>query len=146
MTENTSKGIIGSCIGVMSYLYGCISEIIIILVIFMIFDYITGVVVALKERKFCKSVGAWGVVKKVMYIILIVIGFLADFSAAYLIQKIGIKFSTNGALGLCVVLYLIGNEGLSLTKNLIALGLPAPPFLTKSFGLMKSTAENISKE
>lgn len=144
MAENIeAKGILGAIIGVMSFMYGCINEIIVILALFMVMDYITGVVLALMEGKFCRSLGTKGAVKKLGYIILVVVGFLADFTITLLVQKTGIKFNTNGSLGLLVVLYLIGNEGLSITKNLIGMGLPAPPFLVKSFGLMQDTANKL---
>ena len=146
MRDEGSKGIIAACTGVLCYLYNCINEVLVVLAILMILDFLTGVVLAIKEHKWDKAVGVWGFIKKTMYIVTIMLGFLSDYTITSLAGQAGINFSTKGYLGIAVVLYLIGNEGLSLTKNLIALGCPAPPFLAKSFGLLKNTAESIDKK
>jgi phage-related holin len=55
--QSTEKGIIGALIAVFSFLYSCVSEMIIVLALLMIFDYITGVLVAKVEDKFDSKKG-----------------------------------------------------------------------------------------
>lgn len=127
------KGIFGALIAVFSFLYGCVTEIIIVLAILMIFDYITGVLVAKKLNKYNANKGFWGAIKKLSYIMVIVTGYLTDITINAFATMIGISFNTFGALGFSVVFYLIGNEGLSLYENWTKLGLPVPKFLSNLF-------------
>ena len=135
------KTLIGSIFGVMAFLYGCITEIVIVLVLLMIFDYITGVTVALKERKYDPMQGCWGALKKLFCIMMVTVGFLLDYIAQLVAEHANIGFSTGGVLGLVVVLYLIGNEGLSLARNWTLLGLPCPPILKKVFRQVQDIGE-----
>jgi toxin secretion/phage lysis holin len=142
LEDANKKTLIGTIFGVMSFLYGCITEIVIVLAILMVFDYITGVTVALKERKFDPNVGVWGACRKLFYIMIVAVGFLADYVVQIVAEEASIGFSTGGVLGLAVVFYLIGNEGLSLARNWTRLGLPCPPILKKVFGQMQDAGKN----
>jgi phage-related holin len=55
--NHLGKGIFGALIAVFSFLYNCISEMVIVLAILMIFDYITGVLVAKRDNKFNSKKG-----------------------------------------------------------------------------------------
>lgn len=140
-----AKGIIGAAVGVFGFLYGCITEILVVLGILMLFDYITGVTVALKEGNFNPAQGVWGAIRKLFYIMIVATGFLADFTISDIATKVDLEINTHGLLGIVVTLYLIGNEGLSLTRNWVILGLPAPPFLRKLFGYIKDQSGKIIK-
>jgi toxin secretion/phage lysis holin len=115
--EHLGKGVFGALMAVFSFLYGCISEMIIVLAILMIFDYITGVLVAKKNNTFSSNIGFWGVVRKLSYLMIIITGYLSDITINAFTAIIGIDFNTFGALGFAVVFYLIGNEGVSLFTN-----------------------------
>lgn len=137
MNNVAEKSIIACVTLVLTYIYNCVNEVLVVLVILLLFDYLTGIFVSLKNGTFCARIGFWGAVKKSMYGIVITMGFLTDFTITYISKTMQIKFSTYGSIGIVVVLYLIGNEGLSIIKNLITLGLPVPPILSKMFGIMK---------
>jgi toxin secretion/phage lysis holin len=144
---NLQKAIIGAITYVFSYLSGCINEMIIILAIFMCFDYITGVAVSKKKNTFDRNIGAWGAIKKFFYLIILVSGYLLDITVNTFAHKVGVDFNTFGSLGFAVTFYLIGNEGMSLYTNLINLGLPAPKFLLNVFQNIKAlAASSVPKE
>ena len=145
MENMQTKGLLGCIAGVAMFLYNSISEIIIVLVLLMIFDYITGVLYSLKINTFDKKTGAWGAVQKLMYSIIVSLGFLIDLTLINVLKTANIDINLKGSFGIVVVLYLIGNEGLSITKNLINLGLPVPPIIAKAFGIIQN-AKELQKE
>jgi len=145
MSNTTTKGIIGAVMGVIAYLANCIDAVLVVLAIFLVLDYIAGVTLALLQGQFDRKKGVQGAVKKLFYIVLVLIGFLLDFVISTVSQNAGLAFSTGGVLGLAVTLYLIGNEGLSILESLVGIGLPVPPFLQKAFGYMKDSSGKIVK-
>lgn len=144
--EFMTKGIFGALIAVFSFINGCVSEIIIVLAILMIFDYITGILIAKKNNKFSQQKGVWGAIKKLSYLMIVITGYLADITINHFASIIGLNFITHGALGFAVIFYLIGNEGLSLYENWIKLGLPAPLFLSNLFTNFKIMSNNLVKK
>lgn len=99
-----------------------------VLVALMVADYITGVLVAAVWHKSSKSssgtlnsvAGFKGILKKGMILVLVWLGVLLDHATG-----------TN-YIRTAVVLFFIGNEGISLLENLGLMGVPYPAFLKKS--------------
>jgi len=146
MNENiATKGFIGAIVGVGAYLANRIDAVLVVLAIFLILDYIAGVTLALLLGQFDKKKGVQGAIKKLFYIVLVLIGFLLDFVISTVAQDAGLAFTTGGVLGLAVTLYLIGNEGLSIMESLVGIGLPVPPFLQKAFGYVKDSSGKLVK-
>jgi len=99
-----------------------------VLVALMVADYITGVLVAAVWQRSNKSAtgaldskaGFKGLLKKGVILLLVWIGVLLD--------------TATGAnyIRTAVVLFFIGNEGISLLENLGLMGVPYPAFLRKA--------------
>lgn len=99
-----------------------------LLVALMVADYITGVLVAAVWHRSTKSqsgaldskAGFKGLLKKGVILLLVWIGVLLD--------------AATGAnyIRTAVVLFFIGNEGISLLENLGLMGVPYPAFLRKA--------------
>jgi toxin secretion/phage lysis holin len=145
MNNTATKGLIGAIVGVGAYLANRIDAVLVVLAIFLILDYIAGVTLALMQGQFDKKKGVQGAVKKLFYIVLVLLGFLLDFVVSTVSQDAGLAFSTGGFLGVAVTLYLIGNEGLSILESLVGIGLPVPPFLQKAFGYVKDQTGKMVK-
>ena len=141
-----AKGLFAVLASVGGYLLNCLSEIIIILAVLMVIDFILGVSEALLDGGWKKGKGIRGVVKKIGYIVCVASGFLLDYVILWLAEKAGVNFSTGGFFGIAVTCYLIGTEGLSIFGHLVALGVPVPPFLKKGFGKLMDTSETLSGE
>lgn len=96
-----------------------------VLVALMVADYITGVLVAALWQRSNKSetgaldskAGFKGICKKGMILLLVWLGVLLD-------QAMGAAY-----IRTAVVLFFIGNEGLSLLENLGLMGVPFPATL-----------------
>lgn len=124
------------------YLYSCINEAVIILIILMIFDYMTGItkLFFLKEPFSCEK-GLIGVIRKMLYGILVMTGFLTDYIISTTSVDLGLDIKTNGFIGFIVVFYLIGNEGLSVLNNLVDCGVPMPKQLINIYKKIKSSSK-----
>lgn len=110
---NTLAIIIGGVIGV---LFGECTGPIIALLCFVAIDYVTGVVHAAITRTVSSKTGFKGLLKKLLILLIVVIGHLTDL---YLIG--------NGTMirDACCLFY-ISNEGISILENVIAMGVPVP--------------------
>lgn len=99
-----------------------------VLIALMVADYITGVLVAAVWHKSSKSssgtlnsvAGFKGILKKCAILALVWIGVLLD-------NATGANY-----IRTAVVLFFIGNEGISLLENLGLMGVPYPTFLKKA--------------
>jgi toxin secretion/phage lysis holin len=133
------KTFIAALVGVFAYIYHCLNELFIILTLLILIDYITGIVkIFVNDDLFFDSKKAIkGAVKKLMYFILILMGFLADFIMNLTTDKLSVDIETNGTIGIIVALYLIANEAFSTLQNLIEIGLPVPKILLNFYGKLK---------
>ncbi len=93
------------------------------LVAFVVLDYITGLMVAILEKKLSSSIGFKGIFKKVLIFIFVGIGHIIDF---YILQN-------GSAVRTAVIFFYLSNEGLSIVENAAKIGLPVPESLKKVF-------------
>lgn len=105
--------------GVLSYLLGGFDKILGVLIAFSIFDYITGVMSAIYHKQLSSYKGYQGIAKKLGIFILVAIATLLE---------TGVGIPTIREI---VIMFFIANEGISITENLIEIGLPLPPSLKR---------------
>jgi toxin secretion/phage lysis holin len=99
------------------------------LVVFVVIDYITGIMLAICDKKISSKIGFKGIFKKVLIFILVGMANLVD---CEIIQ--------NGeTIRDMVIFFYLSNEGISIIENSVKIGLPVPEKL-------KSILEQISKE
>lgn len=108
------KLIFGGIITAISGFLGGMDGIMYALLAFITIDYITGVAVAVKQKKLSSEVGFWGLVRKVCIIALVGVAHFVD----VYVMHTGDIFRT------AIALYYIGNEGVSLLENMGNLGVP----------------------
>lgn len=123
------KIIFGGIVTAVSGFLGGMDGIMYALLAFISIDYITGVAVAVKQRKLSSEVGFWGLVRKVCIIALVGVAHFVD----VYVMRTGDIFRT------AISLYYIGNEGISLLENMGNLGVPLSPKL-------KNVLEQIKKD
>lgn len=102
--------------GWLGYFLGGCDGLVVALVIFVVADYLTGVMCAISERKLSSEVGFKGICRKVIIFILVGIANVLD------VQVIG----SGSVLRTAVIFFYISNEGVSLMENAGRLGLPIP--------------------
>ena len=104
---------IGGWIG---YFVGGVDGLMTALLIFMVLDYITGLMCAVIDKKLSSAVGFKGICKKVLILMLVGVANVVD------IHIVG----TGSALRSAVICFYLSNEGLSLLENAAYIGLPIP--------------------
>lgn len=115
--------------GFLGYTLGGCDGFLYTLVAFITLDYITGVMLAIVERKLCSEVGFKGIFRKVLILVMVSIGHIID-------SKI---IGTGSAIRTAVIFFYASNEGISILENATKLGLPIPDKL-------KKVLEQLSKE
>ena len=104
---------IGGWIG---YFVGGVDGLMTALLIFMVLDYITGLMCAIADKKLSSAVGFRGICKKVLILMLVGVAHVVD------LHVVG----TGDALRSAVVCFYLSNEGVSMLENAAHLGLPVP--------------------
>ncbi len=102
--------------GWLGYFLGGCDGLLIALLLFVITDYITGVMCAIADKKLSSAVGFKGICRKVLIFLLVGTANILD------MQVIG----TGSVLRTAVIFFYISNEGVSLLENAGHLGLPIP--------------------
>ncbi|TPG90712.1 holin [Brevibacillus laterosporus] len=117
----------GAVIAIITYLVGGIDKLFTAFCIFMLVDYITGVLAAWYNRSLSSQEGFRGIAKKVGMFAFIIIANQLDL----------ISGSSQGFLRDTIILFMIGNEGISILENCHRLGLPVPDFLLRALQNVK---------
>lgn len=124
--------IAGAVGAVLGFMYGEVTGLFWALIAFMALDYITGVVVAVIEKRLSSEVGFRGLAKKFLILVFVAVGHIAD---TYILG------GTPAAMS-AVMLFYIANEGISIIENAAALGLPVPKKLKDIMVQLKKESES----
>jgi toxin secretion/phage lysis holin len=92
--------------GICAFLLGGFDTLIVALLIVMLADWVTGVLKAFKKRKFSPTIGLWGIVNKLVVLIIIV-------AMNFVQQGLAIPLPLRET----VVVMILINEGLSVLRN-----------------------------
>lgn len=123
--------IAGAVGAVLGFMYGEVNGLFRALIAFMILDYVSGVLVAIAEKKLSSAVGFKGIAKKLMILVFVSLGHIADM---YVLGGTPVAMSA-------VMLFYIANEGLSIIENAGNLGLPVPKKLKDIMVQLKKESE-----
>ena len=122
--------------GWLGYFLGGCDGLLYALVLFVVVDYITGVMCAASDHKLSSEVGFKGICRKVLIFLLVGIGHVLD------AQIIG----TGSVLRTAVIFFYLSNEGVSLLENAGHLGLPIPEKLKVVLEQLHDRAEKDNNE
>ena len=122
--------------GWLGWFLGGVDGLMIALLVFMVLDYITGVLVAIADHKLSSAVGFTGLAKKMITVMLVGVANIVD------TQVIG----TGSALRGAVICFYLSNEGLSLLENAAYLGLPIPDKLREILAQLHERSKKEGKE
>lgn len=146
--KNTVLAVIATVGSAIANTLGGWDSAIALLVALMAFDYLTGFLVAAVWHRSAKSSSGSldskasfkGLVRKGMILLLVWLGVLLD-------DALGVAY-----IRTAVVLFFIGNEGLSLLENLGLMGVPYPDFMKRALEALRdqgnegSNNENAGEE
>lgn len=116
--------------GIAAYLWGPWDTLIIVLVVCVALDYVTGITKAAILKQLDSAVGFRGLFKKLFIFALVALATMLD----------RIVPDANGAVRAAVMIFYIANEGLSILENAGEMGLPLPSALKKALAALKKQA------
>ena len=122
--------------GYLGYFVGGVDGLMTALLIFMVLDYITGLMCAIADKKLSSAVGFKGICKKVLILILVGVAHIVD------LHVVG----TGDALRSAVVCFYLSNESVSMLENAAHLGLPIPEKLKSVLAQLHGRIDDIDEE
>ena len=102
--------------GWLGYFLGGVDGLLIALLVFVVLDYVTGVMCAIIDKKLSSEVGFKGLFRKVLIFALVGVAHIMDTNVV----------GTGSALRSAVICFYLSNEGVSMLENAAHLGLPIP--------------------
>ncbi len=118
--------------GWLGYFVGGCDGLLYALLVFVVLDYITGIMCAVADKKLSSAVGFRGICRKVLIFVLAGVGHILDVQI----------FGETGVLRTAIIFFYLSNEGLSLVENAAYLGLPVPEKLRKVLEQLHKRAED----
>ena len=118
--------------GYLGYILGGVDEFLYALIIFVVADYITGIMCAVVDKTLSSNIGFRGIFKKLLIFILVAIGHSID------VNLIG----EGSVLRTAVIFFYCSNEGISMLENASRLGLPIPVKLKAVLAQLHEKGEN----
>lgn len=122
--------VIGAILG---FYFGKLDGLLIVLCVFSVLDYITGVIAAIIKKELSSETGFKGLLKKMLIFAFVGMANLLD---VYIV-------GSGQVLRTAVIFFYLSNEGLSIVENAVEIGLPVPAALT---GFLKKVNENAEKK
>ena len=117
--------------GWLGYFLGGCDGLLIALAVFVVADYITGVMCAVSDKKLSSEVGFEGICRKIIIFLLVGIAHILDVT----------MIATGSVLRTAVTFFYLSNEGVSLLENAAHLGLPIPDKLKDVLEQLHDRAE-----
>ena len=101
--------------GFLGFMLGGVDAFLYTLIVFVAIDYISGIMVAICEKKVSSKVGARGISKKIMLFALVAVANLID-----------CNLTNTSVLRTATIFFYLSNELISILENADKLGLPVP--------------------
>lgn len=102
--------------GWLGYFVGGVDGLLAALIIFVVLDYVTGVMCAVVDKQLSSTVGFKGIFKKVLIFMLVGVANILDVNV----------IKSGSAMRSAVICFYLSNEGVSMIENAAHLGLPIP--------------------
>lgn len=132
-TFNFFSMVTGSVTGMILYLFGDFDQMLKVLVILIVLDWITGLLTALYNKKLNSDVGFKGIIKKVFILITVIVSSIMQFIIKLPIRDI-------------VIMFFIINESISILEN-IGVVIPVPIQLKNILEqLREDNIHNVTRE
>ena len=117
--------------GWLGYFLGGSDGLLYALIVFVVIDYLTGVMCAVNDKTLSSEVGFRGICRKLLIFLMVGIANILD------VHIIG----TGSVLRTAAIFFYISNEGISLLENAALLGLPVPEKIKKVLEQLHNKAE-----
>ena len=146
MKENIFQALIAAVVGVGAAYFNVLLVPLIVMLAVMVIDYFTGMAQAYISHTLNSRIGVTGILKKIGYIIAVMVGIVADYLISSALVNCGINITINCCIGMIVTVWFIINELISILENLSEIGTPLPKFLVSIVKRLKNTVEAKTNE
>lgn len=102
--------------GWLGYFLGGFDGFMYALLVFVVVDYITGIMCAVLDKELSSEIGFRGIFKKVLIFTLVAIGHIIDENV----------IGDGSVIRTAVIFFYLSNEGISILENVVHIGLPVP--------------------
>lgn len=124
--------LVGSIGSFFSFLFGGFDKLLIALIVFMVIDFLSGLILAIvfknsnktKNGRLSSEAGIKGLAKKIFILFIVAVGTQLDL-------VLGISFVRDG-----VVIAFISMEGLSILENVALAGVPVPKLIKNALEVL----------
>ncbi len=121
----------GIC-GLAAFLWGSLDGLLRALIVFMVIDYITGLMEAYHRKALSSRTGFMGIFRKGVMLLVVAVGHILDTQV----------FGAGAVCRSAVIGFYLANEGLSILENAGELGVPLPPVLVRALEQLRHRADN----
>lgn len=130
---------------------GILGPVLVILLIMMVLDYITGMLASKEEALehpgdknygWSSKKGAQGIIKKVGYLCIIAVAVVVDYIILHVAAVMGIAVSAKAFFAILVAVWYILNELLSIIENAGRMGAQVPEWLCRYIAVLKETIDH----
>ena len=112
----------------LTWLFGAWDIALMVLVCFMVLDYLTGLIKAYLTKKLSSNIGLHGIARKSVILIVLIMSVMLD----------RILNSGTWVFRTLVCYFYIANEGLSILENCSVIGLPIPDRIQEALEQLKN--------
>lgn len=102
--------------GILGWVFGGFDSLVYTLIAFVSLDYITGVLLAIRDKEVSSNIGFKGICKKIMIFALVATANIID-------ENI---IGSGSSLRTMTIMFYLSNEGISIIENAGKIGLPLP--------------------
>lgn len=139
------KAAVTGAIAFVTALIGPVGWTVIVWIISMLLDYLTGTWAALSQGEWDSSIARQGLWHKLGSIVAVLISALLDVSLGVILPQLGIEYSYIVLTPIVCLWYLLTELG-SMIENVDKLGAPVPDFLRDMIKKVKGKVDSIGED
>jgi toxin secretion/phage lysis holin len=132
---NTMQYIFAAMGGSLGAVLGGFDGFLYALIVFVVVDYMTGVMIGILNKKLSSQIGFRGIFKKVVIFSLVAVAYIID---TRVIQNGSVLRTT-------VIFFYLSNEGISILENAALIGLPIPKKMKDALEQLKENENHEDK-
>ncbi|MBQ9901965.1 MAG: phage holin family protein [Clostridia bacterium] len=136
-----ARAVGGGIAAICTFIFGAPDVWLMTLLVFIVIDYISGVIAAYINKELNSRVGFIGILKKTMYFFVKTMYFFVVAVA----HCVDVATGAGGVLQGIAIGVLISNEGISILENCAKCGIPIPEQLIKALEQIKGEDEEIDE-
>ena len=122
----------GGIAAICTFIFGAPDVWLMTLLVFIVIDYISGVIAAYINKELNSRVGFIGILKKTMYFFVVAVAHCVD-----------VATGAGGVLQGIAIGVLISNEGISILENCAKCGIPIPERLIRALAQIRGEEKSI---